>query len=164
MGFFDSIKKFFGGHGVKVAFTKIERQDATGDVTFPVGDSVMKANIEFTAEGAAEILSTNLRLCVRSQTEEAGQSTITIAEDTNESGTFADEVPFPHHMKGGESVSDGFIISDVDIAAKLEKMGYADVNAAINAPELTFLLIAEVDVKGSPFDPTCEKVITLLPA
>ena len=46
MGFFDKAKKFFGGHGVSLEFTRIERQDPAGAVTFPVTDSVLKAIAE----------------------------------------------------------------------------------------------------------------------
>ena len=52
MGFFDKAKSFFGGHGVKVEITRLERQDP-GSVTFPITDSVFKGNYRVSAEKAA---------------------------------------------------------------------------------------------------------------
>ncbi len=164
MGFMDTIKKFFGWHGVTTEFTRIEKQDPTGEVTFPITDSVMKANIQINSAGPGKILSTTLKFMVMHQTETEGQKRVVFGEDSNTSGTFADEIPFPHEMSGGDSIKDGFIITGVDIPAKLEKLGFPDFNAAINDPSLEFYLLAEVDVEGSPFDPEAKKHIKLLPA
>ena len=49
MGFLDTIKKFFGWHGVTTEFTRIEKQDATGEVTFKT--RLTKGDIKRLEEG-----------------------------------------------------------------------------------------------------------------
>ena len=69
MSFFDKVKHFAGGHGVKATITQIEGHDLES-AKFPVTDSVLKFNVEVTGEKEVTVLAHVFSVWVERKSEE----------------------------------------------------------------------------------------------
>lgn len=161
MGLFGSVKNFFGGHGIKANFTRIEQQDPAVDVQFCVTDSCIKANFDIVASSDAKLLSTSLRFICEKTFSDGKKKRMVLCEEAHHDGTFADEVPFPHGLKAGETLTESWVLTGFDVPKKLKTMGYSDLPKAIRAKELKFYLEGVADIEGSPFDPWCKKTLKM---
>ena len=122
MGFFDKVKHFAGGHGVKVAHVVIERQEP-GQVTLPIGDTVVKGRFRVTAEKPCEVLSMKSEFCMEVKHADGREEIIVLGADVfpePHTSRSDDMLAYPHAMSGGASVEDYFnILMEKDISTAL---------------------------------------------
>lgn len=163
MGFFDKAKNFFGGHGLKVEITRLERQDPAS-VTFPVGDSVFKGNYRVVAEKDCVVLSHLHEFLIRRKHPDGRVEDIVLASDRHDESTdiIGATIKWPYDLKAGTSVDDSFLISDIDIVGVLRQLGFSSPAEGASSPQVSFLLRVSADVKGSPFDPSAEASVRVL--
>ena len=163
MGIFDKAKNFFGGHGLKVEITRLERQDPAS-VTFPIGDSVFKGNYRVVAEKDCTVLSHTHELVVRRKHPDGRVEDVVLGRDRHDETTdiIGGTIKWPYELRGGASVDDSFLIMDIDIAAGLQKLGFGGAVEGASSPQVSFILRVSADVKGSPFDPSAEATVRVL--
>lgn len=163
MGFFDKAKNFFGGHGLKVEITRLERQDPA-TVTFPIGDSVFKGNYRVLAEKDCVVLSHKHEFLVRRKHPDGRVEDLVLGSDTHDETTdiIGGTIKWPYDLRGGTTVDDSFLIMDIDIAAGLIKLGFGSATEGAASPQVSFHLRVSADVKGSPFDPSAESQVRVL--
>lgn len=149
MGFFDKVKSFVGGHGVKVQHLEIERQEPNA-VTLPIGDTVVKGKFVVTAEKPCTVLSMESELCMKVKHADGREEDVVLGRDVfpePNTSRSDDMVQYPYELTGGGRVEDFFIISmDSDIPTQLGARN-------LSADQVRFFVKTTVDVKGSPFDP-----------
>lgn len=153
MGFFDKAKSFFGGHGVKLEITRLERQDP-GSVTFPITDSVFKGNYRITAEKAATILAHIHEIIVKKKHADGREETIVVGSDSHDAETdiIGCDLKWPYEIAAGQSVEDSFLVSDLDLPKVFRRLGYSAPEDALVDGSVEVLCRITADVKGSPFD------------
>lgn len=163
VGFFDKAKNFFGGHGLKVEITRLERQDPT-TVTFPIGDTVFKGNYRVLAEKDCTVLSHTHELVARRKHPDGREEHVVLGSDRHDETTeiIGGKVKWPYELRGGTSVDDSFLIMDIDIPAGLKRLGFDDPREGVSSPQVAVLLRVSADVKGSPFDPSAEAPVRVL--
>jgi hypothetical protein len=163
LGIFDRAKNFFGGHGLKVEITRLERQDPA-TVTFPIGDSVFKGNYRVVAEKDCTVLSHTHELLVRRKHPDGRVEDQILGSDRHDETTdiIGATLKWPYELKGGAGVDDSFLISDIDIADGLKKLGFGSAGEGSVSPQVSFILRVSADVKGSPFDPSAEATVRVL--
>ena len=158
MGFFDKAKHFMGGHGVKVANTIIERQEAA-QATLPIGDTVVKGKFEVTTEKDCTVLSMKSGMYMEVKHPDGRVENVELGEDVFPAPNCSrsdDMVKYPYDLKGGQTVEDFFIISmPSDIPTQLKKRN-------LQPGQVRFFVKTMVDVKGSPFDPEASNDIRVL--
>jgi hypothetical protein len=164
MGFFDKAKSFFGGHGVKVEITRLERQDP-GSVTFPITDSVFKGNWRVVTEKPCTVLSHTHELVVKKTHADGREEELVVGEDTHDSSTdiMGHPLKWPYELPAGGAAEDSFLIDDIDLPKALRRLGYADPTDAIADTNVEVFFRATADVKGSPFDPDATAKVRLIP-
>lgn len=158
MGFFDKVKHFAGGHGVKVVHTIIEKQDPAV-VSLPVGDTVVKGKFKVQSQNACEVLSMKASFVMELVHPDGREESVVLGEDVFPAPNCSrsDEMlKYPHSMAAGAEVEDFFIISmNKDISTALKEKGIALEKAR-------FFVKTMVDVKGSPFDPEAKNAINVV--
>jgi len=164
MGFFDKAKSFFGGHGVKVEITRLERQDPAG-ATFPIGDSVFKGNWKVITEKACTVLSHTHELVVKKTFADDREEEIVVSEDTHDADTdiMGDPLKWPYDLAAGATVEDSFLLDEIDLPKVFRRLGYNDPLDALADSNVEVFFRATADVKGSPFDPSATAKIKLIP-
>lgn len=153
MGFFDKAKSFFGGHGVKVEITRLERQDPDA-VTFPITDSVFKGNYRITAEKPSTVLAHIHEVIVKKKHADGREESVTVGSDRHDETTdiYGCELKWPYEMKAGQTVEDSFLISDIDLPKVFRRLGYNPPEDALVDGSVEVFCRITADVKGSPFD------------
>lgn len=168
MGFFDKAKQFMGGKNMAdVVIAEVERQP--GDAaSMPVGDSVVKGAFFVNVKEDCELLKTVTTLSLRyfkdgqSFDSYAGES---VYPDPNPNVSYSDDFPkLPMKMTAGQSLRMTFLVHDVDLRAVAAKSQILDANGAAGAGAIKLVVKCVADVKGSPFDPSSETLVTLLPS
>ena len=166
MGLFDKAKGFFGGKGMAdVLITVIEGQAADG-ATFPVTDSVLKGTMVITAKQACTLLATKYELSLRIPNETGSDIDhyVTSEKDPDPNTSYDDScLKLPCDMTPGQVIEQPWMISDVDLPKALKDNGFADANAATQDPKVKLVVKCIADVKGSPFDPSAETIVRMLP-
>ncbi|MEZ4380187.1 MAG: hypothetical protein R3A79_02475 [Nannocystaceae bacterium] len=164
MGFFDKAKSFFGGHGVKVEITRLERQDPS-TVTFPIGDSVFKGNWRVVTEKPCTVLSHTHELVVKKTFADGREEELVVGEDTHDNNTdiLGHPLKWPYDLQAGGAAEDSFLIDDIDLPKALRRLGYANPEDAITDTNVEVFFRATADVKGSPFDPDATAKVRLIP-
>ncbi len=162
MGFFDKVKHFAGGHGVKAKITQIERQDPAS-ARFAAGDSVIKFNVEVSGEKPVTILAHVFAFYVERKSE-TNPRLIEVAAERHDETTeiYGSKVKWPYELEPGEPVRDGCCIGGVDLAKALREMDANDLRAAINDPSYHFYVKFTADVKGSPMDAEATQAIQVI--
>ena len=163
MGFFDKAKNFLSGYGLKVEFTRLEKQDPQY-VTFPVTDSVFKGNYKVTAEKDCIVLKHIHKLLLQRTNSNGETNELELSTDIHDETTdiIGADIKWPYPLKGNESKDDGFVLLNVDIPSAITELGYPNIAQAIDDPNLKLICKVVADVKGSPFDPTAETVIKMV--
>ena len=153
MGFFDKAKSFFGGHGVKVEITRLERQDP-GAVTFPIGDSVFKGNYRVSADKPATILAHVHEIIVKKKHADGREESVVVGADTHDASTdiIGCELKWPYEIAAGQTVDDSFLVSDIDLPKVFRRLGYNPPEDALVDGSVEVFCKITADVKGSPFD------------
>lgn len=165
MGFFDKAKSFMGGHGVKVQLTRIERQPAS-DAQMPMGDTVIKGNLEVTTEKDCTVLAHKFVFLVEWKDAEGMQRSHELGSDAHTADTdiMGGSLKWPYELAPGRTAEDAFlIIMNEDIPTQLRKLGFSDAASAVSSGEVKFKLKVIADVKGSPFDPSSEQFVRIVP-
>jgi hypothetical protein len=165
MGFFDKAKSFLGGHGVKVQLTRIERQPAS-DAQMPMGDTVIKGNLEVTTEKPCTVLAHKFVFLVEWKDAEGMERTHELGADAHTASTdiIGGSLKWPYELAPGTTAEDAFLIHmEEDIPTQLGKLGFADAADAVSSGQVKFKLKVIADVKGSPFDPSSEQVVRIVP-
>jgi len=165
MGLFDKLKTFAGMHGCSVEMTSLEKQNIS-DVSFPLTDSVFKGNYNVNAKSDCTILAHIHEVVVEVKKDDIIETTV-IASDKHDEKTeiIGTDLKWPYDLGAGQSKSDGFCITDVDIPAVLKKLGFSNPQAAINSKEVNFFVKVTADVKGTPLDSECKvpfRVVNIL--
>lgn len=162
MGFFDKVKHFVGGHGVKAAITEIERQNPQ-EARFPVSDTVLKFRVEVEGEKEATVLAHVFSLYAERKGE-TNPRLIEVASERHDEKTdiYGSRVKWPYQLKPGEAVEDGCCITDVNLTKALQEMGVTDVRAALNDSSYEFYVQFTADVQGSPIDAQAKQVIRVI--
>ena len=157
MGFFDKAKKFFGGHGVEVGFTRLERQEP-GSVRFPVGDSVFKGNVVVRTSEPCTVLAHLYEVVVVRTGADGQEEEVVLASDRHDESTdiMGADISWPYELPAGESKEDSFLVHSIDIRQALRNFGFKDPGSSLEDPSLRFFVRFTADVKGSPFDPKAE--------
>ena len=165
MGFFDKAKSFMGGHGVKVQLTRIERQPAS-DAQMPLGDTVIKGNLEVTTEKPCTVLKHVFVFLAEWKDAEGMERSYELGRDAHDQSTdiIGGSLKWPYELAPGTTAEDAFLISmNHDIPTQLGRMGYSGVPSAVSSGQVKFKLKVIADVKGSPFDPTSEQFVRIVP-
>jgi hypothetical protein len=165
MGFFDKAKSFMGGHGVKVQLTRIERQPAS-DAQMPLGDTVIKGNLEVTTEKPCTVLKHVFVFLAEWKDAEGMERSYELGRDAHDQSTdiIGGSLKWPYELAPGTTAEDGFLIHmNEDIPTQLGRMGFSDVPSAVSSGQVKFKLKVIADVKGSPFDPTSEQFVRIVP-
>jgi hypothetical protein len=169
MGFLDKVKAFAGGKGMaKVTITVIERQPAE-TATFPVTDSVLKGTMVIEAQQPCTVLATKYEVWLyiaQDASDTIGSPNLIVTEkDPDPKMSYHESVKVPPwDMTPGQTIEKPWMVSDVDLAKVLAKAGYGDPNAAVNDPRVRLVVKCIADVKGSPFDPSAEVTVRLVPS
>jgi hypothetical protein len=163
MGLLDKAKSFLGQHGLKVEIISLERQDPK-TCRFPLSDSVLKGKYKVTADKDCIVLNHQHFLMLEKKHPDGFLELVTLGQDRHDEGTeiVGSDLRWPYPLAANQSREDGFLISDIDIAGALRKLGY-EPERAVSKPELRFFVRVLADVKGSPFDPTHEVNVTIVP-
>lgn len=78
--------------------------------------------------------------------------------------SYSDDFPkLPMTMTPGQSLRMTFLVHDVDLRAVAAKNSILDANGAASAGAIKLVVKCVADVKGSPFDPSSETLVTMLP-
>ena len=162
MGWWDTIKNFFGGHGVTVELTRIEGM-APDAASLPASDTVLKGDFRVAATKAQIILAHDVTFEAVLQTEEDGQKHVEFAQERY-LGEDVWGVDFPYTIGADETVEGAFILDweDGAIMAALEGWGYDSVAAAMADPQVKFRLTVEADVKGAVVDASAEHSLRIV--
>jgi hypothetical protein len=167
MGLFDGVKNFMGGASmVSITPTVIERQPPQ-EARFPVGDSVLKGQFDVTCEKDCTVLAHIVELRLSNGTSGGTPMVGTIGTHRLDhtiqvTGRGWD---FPYTMTKGQVQKGSFLIHDVDIPKALATLFPGqDPNAVLSNPAVTFHVRITVDVKGSPFDPSIDVPLQVVPA
>jgi hypothetical protein len=148
MGFFGKVKGFFaGGKALRVEIVEIEEP-------FPVGDECHKGRFTITADQACTVIGTNVRFYAEADDKDDGSVEVDFATESSDE-VDDDDVKYPLEMKEGQSKELWFCLTDIDIKKKLKKKGISEKKAK-------FFIEVEADVKGTPFDPTAKKQVSLM--
>lgn len=166
MGFFDKAKQFLGGKNMaKVTITVIERQPVDR-ATFPVTDSVLKGTMVIEAQQDCTLLATKYEIWLYIKTD-AGETPFLVrtGKDPEPNVSYgAGCLIMPCDLKAGQVITQPWMVMDVDLAGVLARNGFADPNAAAGDPRVRLVVKCIADVKGSPFDPSAEVDVRLIPA
>ncbi len=165
MGFFDKAKSFMGGHGVKVQLTVIERQPAA-DAQMPMGDTVIKGTLEVTTEKPCTVLAHKFVFLAEWKDAEGMQRTHELGSDAHTEATdiHGSENKWPYELEPGRVVTDYFMIMmNDDITTQLRRSGFSNPAGVVSSGEVKFKLKVIADVKGSPFDPSSEQYVRIVP-
>lgn len=165
MGFFDKAKSFMGGHGVKVQLTRIERQPAS-DAQMPIGDTVIKGNLEVTTEKPCTVLAHKFVFLCEWKDAEGMERTHELGSDAHVASTdiIGGSLKWPYDLAPGTTAEDAFLISmNDDIPTQLAKLGFPDAASVVSSGKVKFKLKVIADVKGSPFDPSSEQYVRIVP-
>ena len=158
MGFFDKAKHFMGGHGVKVANTIIEKQDAIG-AQMPITDTVVKGKFNVSAEKECEVLSMRAAIVAEYTHPDGRVESVELGADVfpdQYTSRSDDMLKYPYTLKAGATQEDFFIISmNKDIGTVLSEKGWPREKAKVFVKTM-------VDVKGSPFDPETKNELRLV--
>jgi hypothetical protein len=158
MGFFDKVKHFVGGHGVKVAHLDIEKQ-VPGTVSMPLTDTVVKGHFDISAEKDCEVLSMKAELVMEYPLPDGNTRNVVLGSDVYPEAGYdsrsADMLKYPFALGAGQHQKDFFIIRmEKDIPSALKEH-----NQSLQSAK--FFVKTMVDVKGSPFDPEAKDALTI---
>lgn len=161
MGLFSKGKDLLGGKGVTVEFTRLERQDPA-TASFPVTDSVFKGNYVVKADKDAVILKHKHRAYIAlARNGYDDEHPLSSSVHDKRTDIIGADIKWPYKIKAGETKQDGFLISDIDIPAVLQRIGIYDPNVAVHDPSIRLVIEVVADVKGSPFDPKAKVEVAL---
>lgn len=163
MGFFSKAKKFLGGHGCTVELTRIERQDPAS-ASMPLTDTVIKGNMVIKAEQDCNVLEHRFEFSAVYEDDDGVEQTHTLGSDAHDSDTdiIGGDLNWPYDLAAGSEAKDSFLIHmEKDVPTQLRKLGFSDPEEAVRSGKVTFRLRVIADVKGSPFDPKSDAMVTL---
>lgn len=166
MGFFDKAKQFLGGKNMaKVTITVIERQPAA-TATFPVTDTVLKGTMVIEAQQDCTLLATKYEIWLYTKAGEVESPHLVCSGKDPEPNTSYGPgcLIMPCDLKAGQVITHPWMVMDLDLAGVLAKNGFPDPNAAAGDPRVRLEVKCIADVKGSPFDPSAEIGVRLIPA
>ena len=167
MGFFDKAKNFLGGKSMAtVTITVIERQPAD-TATFPVGDSVLKGTMVIDVQKDCTLLATKYEvwLYLKKPGEEIESPYLIVSkQDPDPNTIYSDNcLKMPCDLKAGQQITQPWMVSDVDLPGVLARNGFPDATTATRDPRVRLVVKCIADVKGSPFDPSAEIQVRLVP-
>ena len=141
----------------KIETTVVEGSPISS-ASFPVTDSVFKGTVVVTAKSSCVLTATRYELCLELQTPN-GPAEVLVAKDQHPEikssgggilgmrvsfgGT---NITFPHAMKRGDKATQTWMVTDVDIAAKLAEHGFAVPHAAVGDPSVKLVVKSYADV------------------
>jgi hypothetical protein len=152
MGLWSTVKGWFNIGGVSVKLIEVENP-------FPKFDPVLGGTVRLTTKAEKEILSLEVRF-VMEKTSGRGEDKET---ETVELGKYSTKnviaSSYPFVLKPGETRDDAFVITDISMEKSLKDYGgvlgaIGKVGSFLSSEKVEFYVIAEADVKGTPFDPT----------
>ena len=163
MGLLDKAKSFMGQHGLRVELTSLERQDPK-TCKFPMSDTVLKGKYNVTADKDCVVLNHQHFFILEKKHPDGFLERVTLGQDRHDDTTqiMGSALRWPYPLAANQSQEDGFLISDIDVGGALRKLGYEPERAVLKA-EIRFFVRVLADVKGSPFDPTHEVNVTVVP-
>ncbi len=168
MGLFDGVKNFMGGASmVSIVPTVLEGQAPQG-AKFPLRDSVIKGQYDVTCEKDCVVLAHIVEFRLSNGVSGGPNPMVgTLATDRDD---HTEEVTgrgysFPYTMTKGQVAKGSFLIHPLDIVTAMANLFPGqDPNAMLSNPGLKFLVRITVDVKGSPFDPSIDVPIEVVPS
>ena len=147
---------------MKIEITRLEDP-------FPVGDSVHKGNAILSAGNDLEVLSQKFSIVAKWQTYLDGkpdmEKVAVLGEDSSVGQDYSlMGYQYPINMKKGDEQRISFLISNIDIPAQLDKWGLKNKWEDLQANgDLKFMIVANADAKGTPFDPTNNRIFKVVP-
>jgi hypothetical protein len=142
----------------KIETTVVEGRPAAS-AHFTHTDSVFKGTVVVTAKGSCVLAATRYELCLELQTPN-GPAEVVVARDqhpeikSTEGGILGmrvsfggTNITFPHAMKKGDKATQTWMVTDVDIPAKLAEHGFADPQAVIGDPNVKLVVRSYADVE-----------------
>lgn len=166
MGFFDKAKQFMGGKSMaNVTITVIERQPADS-ATFPIGDSVLKGTMVIDVQKDCTLLATKYEVWLYIKKDDGESPFLAASEkDPDPNTSYSDEcLKMPCDLKAGQQITQPWMVMNLDLPGILAKNGFANANAAAGDPRVRLEVKCIADVKGSPFDPSAEVNVRLIPS
>ena len=163
MGFFDKAKNFLGGHGVKVEITRIERQ-VPSEARMPMTDTVVKGTARITTEKDCTVLAHKFEFVAKYKKDDIEQELV-LATDKHDSSTdiIGGDIKWPYELAAGKVVEDPFMVMmDDNIPTQIRNLGLGNPVELIQSGQVKFYLRCIADVKGSPFDPKGEALLTIV--
>lgn len=166
MGFFDKAKQFMGGKSMaNVTITVIERQPAAS-ATFPIGDSVLKGTMVIDVQKDCTLLATKYEVWLYIKKDDAESPFLAASEkDPDPNTSYSDDcLKMPCDLKAGQQITQPWMVMNLDLPGILAKNGFPNADAAAGDPRVRLEVKCIADVKGSPFDPSAEVNVRLIPS
>ena len=163
MGLLDKARSFMGKHGLRVELISLDRQDPKA-CKLPMSDTVLKGKYKVTADKDCVVLNHQHFFMLEKKHPDGFLELVTLGQDRHDETTqiAGSALRWPYPLAADQSQEDGFFITGIDIAGALRKLGY-EPERAVMKPEIRFFVRVLADVKGSPFDPTAEVNVTVVP-
>jgi hypothetical protein len=160
MGFFDNVKNFFGGHGVKVQNLTIEQQDPAA-VSLPIGDTVVKGKFKVTTEKPAQVVSMEAQFCMEVKHPDGRVEVAILGKDVfpePNTSRSDDMVKYPYELTPGKEVEDFFsIMMEPNITDALKQRN-------MTVTQARFFVKTSVGLKGVLMDPETTNDIKIVVA
>ncbi|HEY3450421.1 MAG TPA: hypothetical protein VGK67_28965 [Myxococcales bacterium] len=142
--------------GPVLAKTTVIEGNPADIASFPVGDSVLKGTVEVTGRGPCVLTATRYEIHLELQTDK-GPVDVVVAKDQTPKlvknplsisfgGT---NINFPLKMGKGDKAVQTWMVSDIDLKAKLKEHGF-DPDAAAGDSRVKLVVMNIADVEGQP--------------
>jgi len=160
MSLWSTIKGWFNVGGVTVKLIEVENP-------FPKFDPVLGGTVRLSTKSEKTILGLEVRFVMERTTgrgEEKKTEEVLLGKYSTKD-VIASE--YPVVLKPGETRDEAFVILDISMEKSLADYGgvlgaIGKVGSFLSGEKAEFYVIAEADVKGTPFDPTDKVAITVV--
>ena len=163
MGWIEKVSNFFGGHGVTVQITRLEKQHPA-EVKFPMTDTVFKGNYSVESKKNARILAVNHELIIWKKHEDQREEEIDLGNEIHDADYECDgyDVQYPYEIKAGDVFHGHFMIMPIDIPHELVSLGYNPPESALSDPTVRIFCRVTADVEGAFLDAEQEVTINVV--
>ena len=165
IGWIEKVSNFFGGHGVSITITKLERQ-SPDVVQFPISDTVFKGNYTIKSKKDARILAVNHELLIWKKHEDQREEEIDLGQEVHDAEyeCLGYDLTYPLEIKAGESFDGHFMIMPIDLPHELVALNYNPPASALSDPTVRILCRVTADVEGAFLDAVQEVTIKVIPS
>ena len=164
MGLFAGVRRFFGGKNMaKVTITVIEDQPAES-ARFRVQQAEIKGVMVIEAKVDCTLLATKYEVWIeRTSDEDPLLVLVGDGRDVEPNTSYWDDcLQLPMELKAGQTVTQPWIMRNLDLARVLVREGFGGAYTATRDPRVRMEVSCFADVKGSPLSPSASVTVTLI--